>query len=116
MAEIKIKLERDQARAIQQYFHPYLVQLCDTRVKDCFGDIDATLNARAMQSLFLQVAKIIDKRLLTQAMEFNLAFTYAESLAYYTILMQLPILSNQVYLVNLRQLVCDTIHNQLIEP
>jgi hypothetical protein len=113
---IEFKLYRDQARSVQECFFPYLGMLCESKIRDAGHDVDHLLNCRAVQSLYLQVKRQFDKKLLTEANIFHFKFAYAEGLAFYNLLMNLPIKADQIWFINLRNHICNTVHKQLSKP
>ena len=110
-----IKLERDHARSVQQYFFPFLEMLCKTKLKDAQG-IDDQLNCRVILSIFDEVVYDFDKKLFTTAAKFTFKLSDAQGITLYKLLMLLPINSREVFLINLRSMIIDTLHRQMCEP
>lgn len=111
-----LKLERDQARAVQRDMFPYMELLLENKVDHCRDSVDEYLNAIVARCLFLEVVKIFERKLLTKGNVFTFKLTVAQALPFYQVLMSLPINGKQVWLLNLRQLICDTLYNQFLEP
>lgn len=113
---MKLKLERDQARAIRQDFFPYLESLCEMHYQDTRQDTNMNLTVLVIRSLFIDLVKHFDQKLLTTANNFTFKLSDAHGITLYLLLMQLPLRLDQYWLVNLRQLVVDTLHHQMSEP
>lgn len=115
MTTILIPLQRDQARAVQQNFCPYLERYCETKIRTAVSE-DERLIYMIIRSLFLDVYKMICKKLLTDAKHFKFKLTEAEAIAMYKLLIALPIQADQFWYCNLRQTIIDIIHSQLQQP
>jgi hypothetical protein len=112
-----LKLERDQARATRQYFFPYVEMLCETKYQDCRRERDlyGSMNVLIIRSLFLEVVKSFDRKLLTESNRFTFKFHQAQGITLYTLLLQVPLNPLDIWLCNLRQLITDTLHQQITE-
>lgn len=115
MEKITIPLQRDQARAVQQNFCPYLERYCEAKIKTAVSE-DERLIYMIIRSLFLDVYKMISKKLLTDAKQFKFKLSEAEAIALYKLLIAFPIKVDQFWYVNLRQTIVDVIHGQLQQP
>lgn len=113
---IEIKLTRDQARAVQQSFFPYLEMLTDLKIRENLENVDAVLSHRALKILFMQVVKQFNKKLDTQAMKFTFFLPLPNALAFYNLLNELPLQGHEVYALNLRQHLVSVIHRQMMAP
>lgn len=110
--EIIIKLERDQARTVQQKFFPYCEQFCISKRNIAVTE-DERLMYMILASVFNQVQKQFNKKLAGDGLRFRLKFSNAEGITLYKLLIAFPIKSDQVYMINLRQRITDSIHKQL---
>jgi hypothetical protein len=111
---VPIKLERDEARAIQQYFFPYLVEVCRLKKRDA-ADQDETLTQIIIIDTFDQVCKLFEKKLSNISNVLHFKFTDAQAIVLYKLLMNMPIENQNVWLVNLRQLICNIFYNEILE-
>jgi hypothetical protein len=109
-----VKLDRDQARCIQQNFFPYMELLVQNRIDH--SSIDQTLNCRLINSIFQEVKLVIDKKLVTTGNQFTIKFSIAQSIVFYQLLMELPINSKEIFLINFRFWICDHLNRWLSEP
>jgi hypothetical protein len=110
---IILKLERDQARAVQHTFCPFLERYCESKIINAVCD-DEKLIYQIIRSIFLDIYKMVCKKLLTDANKFTFNFSEAEAITLYKLLIVFPIKSDQVWHINLRQMITDSIYNQLI--
>lgn len=113
---IRLTLTRGQARSASDYFFPYLEELCALKIRDSASNIDENLSARIVNELLEDCMRKFAIRLLGPAQKYNFKFTLAEGIALYKLMMQLPLDTNQVWLCNIRQLITDTLHSQLVNP
>jgi predicted ATP-dependent endonuclease of OLD family len=113
---MQIKLTRDQARAVRENFLNYLVQLADMKVRDSEKNIDENLNCRVIRSLTNDIKKKYDKKLLTASNTLRFNFTDAEGITLYKLLMFHPMPANQYWYLNLRDMICESLHRQICEP
>lgn len=113
---IAITLHRDQARAVQETFLPYMAMLCQTHIRNADGEELRIFNCRAVHCLFLAIEMKFYAKLNTKALNLRFKFTYAEALAFYTLLEDLPLNANQEWLVSLRELIREDLHTKLSEP
>ncbi len=112
-----LKLERDQARAVRENFFPYLEMLCETKYNDCVRERDTfgSMNVLIIRSLFLEVVTFFDKKLLTEGNRFTFKFHTAQAVTLYSLLLQVPLNPKDVWHCNLRQLITDTLHQQIMQ-
>ncbi len=113
---MKLKIERDDARTIQQNFFPYLSQLIEVKVKSPQATEIEITTWKIIRSLFKTVSLKFDRKLLTDARKFSINFTEAEGIAFYTMLMKMPIDAGQAYMIFLRDSICRVLHKQISEP
>jgi len=111
---IPVKLTRDEARAVQQYFFLFLDQLSSYKLK--YAD---TEEERLQQYLILdqydQVKKLFEKKLLGTSNSLLFNFTDSQAIILHKLLLNLPIEAKDVYLVSLRILICNLIYAQITE-
>lgn len=112
---IVVKLDRDQARTVQQTFCPYLERYCESKILNAVTE-DEQLIYKIIRCIFLDIYKMLCKKLLTDPHVFKLKFSEAEAITLYKLLIAFPIKSENVWMLNLRQLITDSIHNQLSQP
>lgn len=110
--KVKIKLDRDQARAIQKRFFPYLVQLCNIKI-DTSNDERERLNAMLIKSVAIEVRLKFDRRLVSFANRFNISFSDCEAIVLYHLLMSLPLDSKDVWLQQLRQSLISRLYQHI---
>lgn len=115
MQAIILKLDRDQARAVQATFCPYLERYCESKIINAVTE-DEQLIYKIIRCIFLDIYKMLCKKLLTDANKFTFNFSEAEAITLYKLLIAFPIKSENVWMLNLRQLITDSIHNQLQQP
>lgn len=115
MTKIIVKLERDQAATIVHKFFPFLDRLCISKITNSYTD-DEQLVYTVIHCIFQDVQKMFAKKLFTEGNRFTFNLSKAEGITLYKLLMAFPIDSKQVYMLNLRQLITDSIHNQLTKP
>lgn len=109
---IKVTLNRDQARAVQRTFCPFLERYCESKILNAVSE-DEQLIYKIIRCLFLDIYKKICKKLLTDQYMLGFKFSEAEAIALYKLLIAFPIKADDVWLINLRQRITDSIHNQL---
>lgn len=113
---ISIKLTRDEARLFQQTFFPFMIASAKTKaLQAASGDLDQ-LSARILLSLLEEVELVFKRKLLTRSNKFSFSFTDACAIAFYVFLMKQPIADYHVYVLQLRQRVCNNIYKQLLQP
>lgn len=115
MTQIILKLTRDQARAVQQNFCPYLERLCESKIRLAVSE-DERLIYMIIRCLFLDIYRMLSKKLLSDAIRFKLQLSEAEGVTLYKLLIAFPLPSDQVWYINLRQMIIDVIHSQLQQP
>ena len=109
---IIVKLTRDETRCIQQYFFPFLDELCKMKERQALQDSDRHAQHMVLD-LYKQAKKVIDRKLLTTADKFSIRFTDSQAIILHQLLLALPLDANNVYLVNLRQLLCNIIVKEI---
>jgi len=111
---VKVKLYRDEARAIQIFFN-YWYLLCDSKANhpDNAGVETQQMMWMLLASVLCQVEKKFNKRLSGFANRFFFSFTTSEAITLYTFLLSHPISSEQVWLSQLRQTTVDILHKQV---
>lgn len=113
--QITLKLDRSQLAAVDEYFLPYLEMQVTTWMRDCEHDVNAHLNACVISCIHQELVQILRHRLTGPANRFQFKFSTAQAITLYKLLMCLPINYSQVWLINLRQLITDTLHQQLLK-
>jgi hypothetical protein len=111
-----IKLSRDQARFVQQYFFPYMERLLETKVLQSEKDQEENLLAKLMRSIFICVQLKFARKLSGFSKKFAFDLQDHEGIIIYRLLMAFPIQADQIYMQHLRQYITDTIHAQLAKP
>ena len=106
---MKLKIDRGQARSVQQRFFPYLVQLCDMRIRDTKNEQDLLI-AKLVRSVLTDVQIKFDRKLIGFAERFTFKFTDSESIVLYKLLMLLPLDAKDVWLTQLRQYIIECLY------
>lgn len=109
---IIVKLTRDETRCIQQYFFPYLDELCKMKERQAVKDSDRHAQHMVLD-LYKQAKKVIDRKLLTTADKFSIRFTDSQAIILHQLLLALPLDAKNIYLVTLRQLLCNVILKEI---
>jgi len=112
MQLIKISLTRDEARAIEQYFFTYLEQVCTMKINQ-EKDQDDRLWQQLIEDQFLQVKKSFTRKLLTTQKKFTFTFTISQSIVMFQLLRAFPIHKDEVYLLQLRNLIMNIFYEAL---
>lgn len=117
-ARIILKINRDDARFVQQHFFPYIRQLCSLRIRQAGTDKDDHFLCLAIKSIFDKVEREFDHRLTGFADSFKFRFAIHEAIILYRLLMAFPVENNEFnfYMDQLRQNIIRIIHGQLSEP
>jgi hypothetical protein len=115
MTPIILKLERDQARAVQDTFFPYIHELCRFRIKN-EGNINSKLMERIVYTVFDTVAKLFSRKLNTTGNKFTFNFTEGQAITLYMFIIMVPIQQEQVWYMNLRNLIVNSLHQQILKP
>jgi len=63
--------------------------------------------------LYKQAKKVIDRKLLTTADKFSIRFTDSQAIILHQLLLALPLDAKNIYLVTLRQLLCNVILKEI---
>lgn len=113
---VTIKIKRDEARLIEKSFLPYLILRATTKINDSEALSEGFLSGKILYSLLSKVKDRFEKKLRTDAVKFKIKIDDAEGIAFYSGLMNFPIEAKQVYMITLRQRLCDQIHQQLLLP
>lgn len=106
---ITFKIERDQARTLQQYFFPYLDEYCRLKQRDSIA-IDEQLTQFVIFDLYRQVKVIIEKKLLTVSHTLKVNLTDSQAAVFHKLLLALPLDGSNVWMVYVRQLICNIIY------
>lgn len=112
---IKLNLERDQARSIQQNFFPFLVQYCDLKIRDSQDDQDRMIS-KLTRSILQDITKAFEKKLNGISNKISFKLQDSQAVILYRLFMMLPIQADQFYLVNIRMHITDYLHRELIAP
>lgn len=110
---MQIKLHRDQARAFTDRFFPYLVQVCDVRVRDERNGY----SAKIIRCLFLEVQQIFERKLVARATKktpnlLTINLTDAQGLVLLNLLPIIPLDPKDIWLAMIRQDAINTLHLQ----
>lgn len=111
---MKIKLTRDEARAIDTRFFPYMERLCELQIETSRGLPETNINSRIIRSCLLDLIQKIKKRLLSAGNNFTITLKENEGLVFYELLMILPLDPAEVWLNNLRQQMIHHLHLQIV--
>ena len=110
---IKLRLTRDEARLIDDYWLPFMIKLVWSNLRTNAGNHGKYLNCKILLSLLCDVQMSLKRKLLTSKNQFSLSLTEAEASAFYVYLMKQPIDACFVYAVNMRQSMCNHLHKEL---
>lgn len=113
---IIITISRDEARTAEKHFFQYMILLATSKMIELQMPSVEYLRAMLLLSLIRQVKARFVKKLATEASKFKIKFPDAEGIAFYSFLMTFPIDEKQVYMLLLRQKLCDQIYRQLLAP
>jgi len=111
---IDIKLERDEARALQQYFFVFLERLCISREKEATTDSEKMLQ-HLLKNQFHQVQQLFYKKLMNKSNTLKFSFTDSQAIVLYNLLFNFPIHPDQVYMINLRLLFCNLLYDPIMK-
>lgn len=112
---MKIKLTRDDTRLIQENIFPYLGMYLQMKVRETQADNDRQLNFKVIQCIFLEVKKILDKKLNSAGNKFFIKLSDAQLITLYKLLQAFPVKEDQYYLLQLRQRMINEIHVQMVK-
>jgi hypothetical protein len=106
---IPLKITRDEARELVDFFFPLLDEICQVRIRDAkvSKDDDAGMVGRMVLCLFRQVDHAFKKKLLTKQKTFTIQLSEAEGICLYQLLMAFPIDERMEYEIWLRQKITD---------
>lgn len=117
---ISLKLSRDRARCIEEVMFPLIRATAELHVREKLQIIgqyeNEYLTAKILLTLIAEVDVIFKRKLLGQAKEFKFNFNDAQAITFYKFLMNHPIGPVEIYLLNLRQHVCQILHKQFYKP
>lgn len=111
---ITIKLSRDQSRILQSAWLPYLVKLCQVKIKDATTD-DEIMMAKLSASIVHEVQLMFDKKLDNRGNEFEYKFKDHHAAILYNLLLQLPLDPIQIFILNLRTHITSILHKDLLQ-
>lgn len=118
---ILLKITRDEAREVQRFFFPYLLERCLLKMRDAVLHRQVNMEEansqllvhRMMHSLITGIKKKFDRKLLTIANVFTINHTDAEAIAMYQLLMIMPLDGKQPFQCMLRQRICNFYFDEL---
>lgn len=113
---MKLKLTRDQARLADEKFLAPIIMIMKMKVRDAEMNSPAYYNAKVLLSLINDISILFKKRLLSASNSFVFNFSDGHGIALYHLLMQHPVDTYSVYNVLTRQVICNTLHEQIISP
>ncbi|HMO32330.1 MAG TPA: hypothetical protein PKE07_04975 [Lacibacter sp.] len=118
MNEINIKLRREQLCIVKEYFFPYMQQLKKTRVLNVAHlstQSPELLQVLAINCLTDECMLQVNRKLYnTSKQNVRLQFTYAQAVVLFKLLQELPIPSNQFYLVQTARYLVELIDKELL--
>ena len=111
---ITFKLTRQEAKFISDAWMGYMVQVSETRMINNSGSDGGYLQAMTVVSLIEKVSHEFKKKLLNRsATSFKFTFDYHYGIAFYFHLHMHPIKTAFVWENQLRQRLCNELHQQL---
>lgn len=113
---MKIKVTRDEARAVQQNFFPFLQQLCDMRIRQADHDDDLLFLARLFACIFRDIKRKFDLRLVGFSQLFKIELKEHEAIVFYKLLLSVKLDPQNVWLIHLRQKLIEELFIYLSEP
>lgn len=115
--KITVKVIRDQARAVQENFFPFMELLCKTRIKETedAGQFNENMNEIIVDSLLAEIKSEFETRLGFQANGFIIGFSQPQAIAFLKLLSQLPPNTAFPYLNDLRSFFITELENQVFE-
>ncbi len=111
---ILLKLKRDQARCIDDYFFPYMIAVAVMKMNNAGKLSDEYLNAKVLYTLIIEVEKIFRRKLASEANKFNFKLNDAQGITFDKFLMNHPMNAEEFYLNHLRQHIIDVLFKQII--
>jgi len=111
---IPVKLERDEARAMETYFFDFIKQIIHYSKKIADSD-----NEKILQHLigdqFEQIELLFKKKLLNKSNKLHFNFTDSQAIILYKFLFNFPIDSKEVWLQMLRQRFCNLLYDPVMK-
>lgn len=113
---IKLQLERDQARTVEQNFLPYMVLVSWIKIREAKNMTEEYFSARVIYSAVSELERMFKLKLLSKTQSFTFNLTDGQGVVLYKLLMATPISDDKDWLLMIRQHICNILHKQLIEP
>lgn len=110
---IPVKMERDQARSIQQYFFKYMEETLKTQERDALTT-GTKMFQHLIRELFYQVQQLFEKKLLNKGNNIKFDFTNGQAIVLYNLLFNFPISEREVYMIQLRQLLLNILYDPIM--
>lgn len=82
------------------------------KLRDAAPASNDYFNNKILLTLIKEVQIIFKRKLLTQAINFHFRLNDAQAITLYKFIMEHPVPAIELYLLNLRQHVCDVLHKQ----
>lgn len=111
---IPVKLERDEARALQQYFFVFLERVCISRETNATTDNEKMLQ-HLFKEQFHQVQQLFYKKLLNRGNKMKFPFTDSQAIVLYNLLFHFPIHHDQIYMIQLRNNFCELLRKPVMD-
>lgn len=111
---IKFKIDRDQARLIQQDFFPFMERWLATQFDNARGKKEERWSVLIVHDLLLEVMQQFNKRLSSAQQRFTIRFNNAQAVILYRLLIILPISAEKHYHNLVRQTVIAILDKELI--
>lgn len=111
---IQIKLTRDEARAMQQYFFFYLEEVCQMKERHS-SSLEDRMNEHIITDTFHQVKILFEKKLFNTGNNLRFKLTDTQAIILYKLLMNFPLDQNNIWLLQTRQLFCNIIYTSLLQ-
>lgn len=111
---ITVKLTRDEARAMQQYFFHYLHDVCCMKERQA-TDMENKMSEHLIKDTFHQVRIIFEKKLFNKGNNIKFNFTDSQAIILYKLLLHIGIDDRNVWLQQLRQLFCNLLYEQIVD-
>lgn len=113
---MKLKLTRDEARAIQQNFFPYMMQVCDMQIRQTQYNEGENMIFRIIRCIVFDIIRKFDLKLIGFANKFQFDLKEREAIVMYRMLLSQPIDQKNVWMQNLRDRVVAILYQQLNNP
>jgi hypothetical protein len=112
---IILKLKRDDARFIEEKWLPFMIAVAKTKLRDTEIIETDYLNWKLMHAQLQELHMMFKKKLLSSPVKLKLKFSDANGITLYKFLMAQPISEEELYYVNMRQQLCNVLHQQFYE-